>query len=308
VGVRVVRGPTEREVGGQLALTLPLDRFASPRSVASADAPPDSESEEQVPLPPVQTEPASASTAAAFPLSIAAFLKLARDTVRQALSTSGVDEETERLDGLASRARSSAVLPELRLRAARSDDQALRLAPTNEDPYRYSLAGGTDLVLEATATWNLDRLVFADEEVALSRLRLERDKARAVVVERVLDRLFVWRRSFLKLLDPATPTEEALKAELELVDAVVALDVMTDGAFGERLVELGLARQVASGAEPRGERAAPSRDSGVGPVSDGRTSGFALSTPRDVGRNQEQSPRPPKACSGAKGVSLTSLP
>jgi hypothetical protein len=268
-----------------VALTLPLDRFALPREIASAESEPGIEVE-KAPAPPPSREPAP-NDESAFPLSLGSFLSLSRATVRQALSTSGVDEEQERLDSLSARARSSALLPELRLRAARSDDQALRLAPTNDDPYRYSLAGGTDLVLEATATWNLARLVFADEEVAVARLRLERDKARAAIVERVLDRIFSWRRSLVKVLDPETPAEEALKAELELVDAVTALDVMTGGAFGERLRELGLAVAEVREAPPLGESGAPARDGGEGPVSDGRTCGFALSTPRDVGRNQE---------------------
>ena len=74
----------------------------------------------------------------------------------------------------------------------------------------------------------------------------------------------------------------------------------------ERLRELGLdaptleAAPVSSAAETPPPARAES--------SDGRAPAFALRSPRHAGRNQEQSPGPPKACSGAKGVSLTSLP
>jgi hypothetical protein len=312
VGVRVAQSSTEREISGRVALALPLDDFAKPRVLASAETSgvtaEERESDEAAQPPPKQSSKEPEPAPEAFPLALGTWLKLSRDTVRQALSIAGASEEAERLDSLAARARSSAVLPDLRLRAARSDDQALRLAPTVNDPNRYTVADGTDFLLEASATWHLSRLVFANEEVAVSRIRLEREKARALLVERVLQRLLAWRRALTLLLDPATPPAQVVKAELELVDAVTALEVMTGGAFGDRLRELGLAvTEVREGA-PRAESAAPPGEDAERPVTDGRTSRFALSTPRDVGRHQEQSPGPPKACSGAKGVSLTSLP
>jgi hypothetical protein len=301
VGVRVAQSSTEREISGRVALALPLDDFAKPRVLASAETSgvtaEERESDEAAQAPPKQSSKEPEPAPEAFPLALGTWLKLSRDTVRQALSIAGASEEAERLDSLAARARSSAVLPDLRLRAARSDDQALRLAPTVNDPNRYTVADGTDFLLEASATWHLSRLVFANEEVAVSRIRLEREKARALLVERVLQRLLAWRRALTLLLDPATPPAQVVKAE-----------VMTGGAFGDRLRELGLAvTEVREGA-PRAESAAPPGEDAERPVTDGRTSRFALSTPRDVGRHQEQSPGPPKACSGAKGVSLTSLP
>jgi len=310
VRVRASRGPTEREVAGHVALTLPLDRFAAPRVVSAGSASePEGEAEPETRAPPSAEHEKEVSPASEerLPLSLGAFLGLARDTVRRALEVAGASEQVERLESLSSRARSSAVLPVLRLRAARSDDHALRLAPTHDDPYRYTLAGGTDLLLEATATWDLARLVFANEEVPIARLRAERDKARSALVERILDRLFTFRRTLAKVLDPATPPEQALKAELELIDAITALDVVTDGAFSERLRALGFSFTGSGIVEPAAERAAPGARAVEEPVSDGRAHGFALSTPRDVGRNQEQSPEPPTARSRAKGVSLTSL-
>jgi hypothetical protein len=160
-------------------------------------------------------------------------------------------------------------LPELRLRVARSDDETLRLTPSSEDPYRYSLAGGTDLLLEATATWKLDRLLFASEEVSLLRLRMERDKAEASVTQRTLKALFAWRRALSESHDPSALPEERAEAVLRAWEARAELDVLTAGWFSERLSALGLGdgSEVDSELEPRAH----------------------------AGRNQEQSPGPPKA-------------
>jgi hypothetical protein len=68
--------------------------------------------------------------------------------------------------------------------------------------YDYTQTGGADLLLEARATWTLDRLVFADEELGIERL---------------------------------TEAEARDRAELERFEAEAALDVLTGGWFAAEI-------------------------------------------------------------------------
>ncbi|HEX2674322.1 MAG TPA: hypothetical protein VHM25_25770 [Polyangiaceae bacterium] len=138
---------------------------------------------------------------------------------------------------MAARARSSAVLPELGVRTLRSSGQLLRLTPTSDDPYRYTQAGTSELTIEARLTWRLDRLVFADEEVTLERLQIERDAAERRLIDSVLERLEVWQRSRLRASDPLTDPEQRQTAEYNALAAAVELDVLTDGWFSQAIGE-----------------------------------------------------------------------
>jgi hypothetical protein len=274
VGAKVVSGTVQEEVAGFVALTLPFDGFAAPQKLAQQTT--DQEEEEHEPSEP-KPGPAPDAEPKAHPRERPAkalihprtFVALVRQSVKQALIVAGLPRDRQKLDSLAGRARASAALPELRLRVARSDDETLRLTPSSEDPYRYTLAGGTDLMLEATATWRLDRLLFADEEVALMRLRIERDKAEAAITARTLQKLFAWRGALAESSDPDLAYEARAEAALQAWEAHAELDVLTGGWFSERLSELGLD----IGSEDRDE----------------------LDIRGHAGRNQEQSPGPPKA-------------
>jgi len=170
-------------------------------------------------------------------LTVELFSRLARDAVAAAENAQRLAEREGELDGLATRARWSAVLPEVRVRAARSRDDSLHLQPTLEDPYRYSTIGGDGLLLEAQVTFRLNRLLFADEEVAVERLRLVRERAGEDRAERVTARLVRWHRALSRehgLEDPAARG----RAALERVELEVELDVLTDGWFGERVRRL----------------------------------------------------------------------
>jgi hypothetical protein len=140
-------------------------------------------------------------------------------------------------------------LPEVRVRAARSRDDSLHLQPTLDDPYRYSTIGGDGLLMEAQLTFRLNRLIFADEEVALERLRIARERSAEERAERVLARLARWHRALSR--ERALPDEAARGgARLERLDFQMELDVLTAGWFGERVRRLGLDA-------PRVERRAP---------------------------------------------------
>jgi hypothetical protein len=214
-----------REWLGAVSLVVPLERLAAPpRRAALSEAEPSTGAE------PVRE------------VEIRLTAELARAAVRAALRASGHAASRRRLDGLARRANSSALLPEVRLRGARTTDESLRLAPTTADPYRYTQAGGSSLTLEARLTWKLDRAVFADEELHVERLRGQRAGAARALARDVLRALVSWQRAQIRAEDPELSAAERLDATLDALEAEAALDVMTNGWFSWRLRRLAKAR------------------------------------------------------------------
>lgn len=231
IGARVDRGDTRSGVLGFAALNVPLDRFVSaPRIESGAE-----KSAMEADVPALASEPAAVAPAAVVPLLSATELsRLAREAVAAAQRASGAPLQREQLERLASRARLSAALPELRVRGQRSDDESLRLTPSTEDPYRYSVAGGRDWLLEAQLTFRLSRLVFADEELALERLRLERERTSARAAAYVVERVLAWHHALTLSRDAELTPEARQKLELAALEAEVELDVLTGAWFGER--------------------------------------------------------------------------
>ena len=247
LGMHYRSGTLSREWSGFLALDIALDRLAAPRAMRAAprltEGPPKKESDAAPALPPAV--PAPALPPAPVPILTS---QLARGAVRHALASAGYLNARSRLASLGSRARSSAVLPELGLRTLRSSGQVLRLAPTTDDPYRYTQAGTSELSLEARLTWHLDRLVFADEEVTLERLQIERDAAERRLIDSVLERLSLWQRGRVRAADPDSDPEQREIADLAAVAAAVELDVLTDGWFSRAI-----GQSEAESAAPSGE-------------------------------------------------------
>jgi hypothetical protein len=215
----LTHGDAREERGGMLVLGLPFDRLFAP-----ARPPVPARIAEQTPA----AAPAPGPTPAPAAITISSVD--ARACVNAALRAAGLSDET-RLESVAARARASAALPELRLRALRSVDQSGRLTYTELDPYRYSEAGATGYTFEARLTFHLDRLLFADEEVSIERMRIDRQDARTRVASKALSALFEWQRAYALGKNPTLSTEEHLSAVLREVEAGATLDVMTDGWF-----------------------------------------------------------------------------
>jgi hypothetical protein len=157
---------------------------------------------------------------------------VARRAVTAAWRTAGVGVDDTRVDSMIARARSSAALPEARLRAMRVfllDGSQPSIVPIDSSSYATTAA---TLVLEGRLTWRLDRLLFADDEPSLERLRLDREEARGKVAGKVLDALFQWQRAWLALYALKPGTREATDATMRLVEAEAGLDVLTGGWFG----------------------------------------------------------------------------
>lgn len=153
---------------------------------------------------------------------------------RAAWREAGVSPDDDALDRLATRARASAVLPELRLRVQRSVDESLRLVPTDDDPFRTQAYGGTGTRMEVRLTWRLDRLVFADEEVPLERIRTERAEQRVKVLARLVEHVTAWQRAKARSAVAGLADEEKAELVARELAAEAALDAMTDGAWSRR--------------------------------------------------------------------------
>lgn len=154
----------------------------------------------------------------------------AREVVAMALRAArGIG--TERVRELTRRARLAGLAPQLRLSAERGVQQD-RSASSSAASDRTQAASGADLSLSATLTFELDRLVFAAEEVRLLSIDrwLEADRRR--LMSEVV-RLYFQRRRLLRE-QASAPVEDP-----ELGDAVreteALLDALTDGAFGVAL-------------------------------------------------------------------------
>lgn len=227
--------------GAMLLLGIPLDRAAraaTKGAPASAELKPAARSSTKLDGPATPPEPQKSSgvgsaTDPAPPLRIPIRVTplVARNAVDAALRKARLVDPDAHVDSLASRARTAATLPELRLRASRTADEGQSLSPTSYDPQRITATGGTSLWLEARATWRLDRLVFADEEVALERARAQRAEQRQKVVERVLTLLFAWQRALALEDDARASPEEHLAASLRVLETEAELDLATGGWF-----------------------------------------------------------------------------
>jgi hypothetical protein len=227
-----------RQWGGFLVVQFPFERVAKvrplPRPADGVDPPWSASSEtDAAPLrllpAGIFDGPRSADKIETGPVVVTP--EVARSCVRAAWRVLGIADDAS-LDSMSSRARTSAVLPELRLRAMRTMDASGRVTSSDADPYRYTEAGGATNWLEARLTFRLDRLIFADEEISLERVRLDRSEVRARTAAKVLQALFEWQRAYALVQEPAASSAEHFAAVLRELEASAILDVMTDGWFG----------------------------------------------------------------------------
>jgi hypothetical protein len=223
-----------------LTLTVPFDRLVAPppRAMEALRESPPNAPAPAAPAPPRGVD--EPRTRFGF-AQLRALSEFARRATRAALAAVGTAAERQRLDGLATRAKTSALLPELRLRAMRNSDQALRWVPTADDPSRITQADAAGVVLEVSATFRLDRLVFAHEELVVQRLRLRDGEDRLKLEARVRGGVLevFHARELTCALDPSDPGRPAER--LKLLEQLAELDALTAGWFSDQAAELGRA-------------------------------------------------------------------
>jgi hypothetical protein len=181
----------------------------------------------------------------------------ARGIVRAAMHVAKRGQAHDRLDGLATRAKVSALLPEVRFRVGQNVDQVVALAPTVSDPSRTTASDGAKLLIEGRATFKLDRLVFADEEVQVEKLRIDREHGEKALVNEILRRLEAWQRAEFASHDPDVTGDAAIEAEVQAVATSAALDVLSDGWFSAHLADLRVGRAKVVAHEEPAARARP---------------------------------------------------
>jgi hypothetical protein len=209
------------EVAGMVVVGLALDRLVERRSRASLDA-------AIAQGPGLPDSRARAPDGGRSVIDMA----LARGSVRAALRTAGIGANDARIDAMIARSRLSAALPEMRLRVMQLLQEGDRTTSYVNEAGTLVDTSGTTTTLEARLTWRLDRLLFADDEPSLERLRLEREEARSRVGTRVLDLLFAWQRAIADESASDGGSRAEADADLRRVQAEMALDVITGGWFG----------------------------------------------------------------------------
>lgn len=212
----VERGPTPA-AGAYLLVELPIERWlmgtpaSSTRRIGEGTA--------KTPPPPVASPAPTVS------------VPLARQAVLRAWVAAGLAGDDD-LDSMARRARWSALLPEVRLRMLRSDR---RTDVTGDDGVRSDGTYGATEWYEARVGLHLDRLVFADEELAIERVRIDRVHEREQLAAKVVSELGRFARARLDEADPALDEHEHLEALVRELEAAMMLDVLTAGWFSRWL-------------------------------------------------------------------------
>ena len=167
----------------------------------------------------------------AVPLRLPVTREVAKSMVAAAWRATGLATDDDRLESMLARTHSSALLPELHLRAARKIDDEI-YGPTPADvSYSYAFPDRVENLFEARLTWKLDRLVYSNEEPSIERLRLERTDARARIAAHVIAVLSEWQRAWVDLHTLPEDAPASLDASMRMTDAEGALDVVTAGFF-----------------------------------------------------------------------------
>ncbi len=156
--------------------------------------------------------------------------------VSAAWKAAGVEHD-DALSALSSRARASALAPELRLRAYRGFDVGARVYRTDDVAVTTNDAAQT--FFEVRLGWRLDRLVFADEEIAVERMKLERAELRQRISGKVVDLVLRWQRARRAANDPSLLDSERDEAAITAVETLLALDAVTGGVASTVLLSPG---------------------------------------------------------------------
>ncbi|MGO8995967.1 MAG: hypothetical protein ACLQVI_21850 [Polyangiaceae bacterium] len=217
--------PGLTDVGGFVVVGLALDKIV--KGKARVDVRP-SFADGPSPTDP----PPRAVATAPDPPRLAIDAALARGAVRTAWRVSGIEVNDARIDSMIARSRLSAILPETRIRLMQVFQDGQNATSYVDEGGTLVNTSGTTTTLEARFTWRFDRLLFADDEPALERVRLEREEARGRIGTKVLELLLAWQRAVLDEADSDMGSKAEIEATLRRIQAELALDVLTGGWFG----------------------------------------------------------------------------
>jgi hypothetical protein len=190
---------------------------------------------------PAAVEPAESEVRAARAAGLAWAGEPSVEAVRRA-AASQLEGESERLESLRRRARQAAWLPRLSAEVAH-DERTTRVVgftgSAESDYLRFS--PGTRAWLRAA--WELDRLVFSRDELAVAEAASRLARQREERVERATRLLFQRVRLKAELaLAPPEGSVERVRGELELGRVTAELDALTGGLLGRGAPGAGVGR------------------------------------------------------------------
>jgi hypothetical protein len=210
------------EVGGFVVVGLALDKIVQGRT--RVDVRPSFADDAAPRAPPTPARP--------DPPRFAIDASLARGAVRTAWRVSGIEVNDARIDAMIARSRLSAILPETRFRVMQVFQDGEHSTSYVDEAGTVVDTSGATTTIEARFTWRFDRLLFADDEPTLERVRLEREEARTRIGGRVLELLFAWQRAILDAAASDGGSRAETEATLHQAEAEISLDVLTAGWFG----------------------------------------------------------------------------
>ncbi len=224
VGFSQVSEVGPQSYGAMLALNLALERMAQKSATLSDSTSPPNATQSGPTHDVAPREPPSHQARGVVSPSNA------RACVAAAWLSAGLGADDSRLEAIVSRARWSALLPETSLRAMRYDD-ALSAVYTYIDSSRFRDSLSARVGLEARLTWRLHHLLYADDEPAFERIRLERQNARTRVAMRTLEALSHWQQAHVELRFATRGSREEAELGLRAAESEAALEVLTSGWF-----------------------------------------------------------------------------
>jgi hypothetical protein len=154
----------------------------------------------------------------------------------RAVEHAGLDGKAER--AWARRARWSALLPDLTLRANHGAGEDRDLSRSSSGTERLDVGADSDFDIEARAVWELDRLVFDDVEIRALQAVQRTYRERVQLLGQVSSLYYQRRKLVLgALLAPQTdPYKVALHA-IAVAEVSAQLDALTGGYFSRALRE-----------------------------------------------------------------------
>lgn len=150
----------------------------------------------------------------------------------------------ERIDSWHARARANAALPQFRTQFDYDINQDLRTR-TNLDATDARVITEDDdrsYEFQVRAQWDLDRLIFEPQELAVARESVRLASLRDRVLDEVTRRYFERRRLQIDLeLSPPTDLNDRIRKELRLQELSADIDALTGGWFSQKLKSVGRA-------------------------------------------------------------------
>jgi hypothetical protein len=148
-------------------------------------------------------------------------------SVEQVVHEALIAAPTPRAAALAAQARMAGWVPRLGLRARRGQTVDLT-SPQSLDTGALRVSSNDDLTLEASLTFDLDRLVFRREEVALLHQSTAEQQARERLVREVIELYFERRRLQLERDLKGDPR---LERAVRISEIEALLNAFTNGSF-----------------------------------------------------------------------------